>query len=464
MPSMTSRTAKSSSASSSDSDVLIPAAVAGLPIVLFVVVIADPAIDGRWENNSAHFWLVLLAAAVSVALGYAVSVAARRRYDARLFLVSLAFIAAAAFLGLHALATPSVLLGKNAGFELATPVGLVIAGAFASASGLEFGPQRSAQLMRAAVPVLAGLGVLVGIWAAVSLAGVRPLDNPIGGEELDGWQVGLAAAGVVLYAAAAVGYFRLFRRRGGRFLLVVTFAFALLAEAMVVIVWARNWHVSWWEWHLLMLGAFVAIGLSARSEWYEERFSALYLERTLAGARDVSILFADLEGFTSYAERTDPTVVAAMLNAYFGRLVPLLEQTGGEVHQLIGDEIMAVFNKNGDQPDHALRAVRAGLVLQSAAAEIATGHDRWPRFRVGINSGEAHTGVVGAARGHRKHGVVGDTVNLAARLQGKAPVGRVVLGAETVRRLPEGAVLERLPALQVKGKEAPVEAYIVYSL
>ena len=443
---------------------VIPALVAGIPLVLFVIVIADPAIDGRWENNSAHFWLVLIAAAVSVVLGYAVSVAGRRRYDARLYLVSLAFISAAAFLGLHALATPSVLLGKNAGFEVATPVGLVVAGGFAAASGLEFGPERSAEVMRAALPMLAGLGVLVGLWAIVSLAGVWPLDNPIGGEELNGWKVGLAAAGIVLYAAAALGYFRLFRRRGGRFLLVVTLAFALLAEAMVVIVWARNWHVSWWEWHLLMLGAFVAIGLSARSEWYEERFTALYLERTLAGARDVSILFADLQGFTSFAERTAPTVVAAMLNAYFERLVPLLEQTGGEVHQLIGDAIMVVFNKNGDQPDHALRAARAGLVLQSAANEVAVSHEAWPRFRVGINSGEAHTGVVGAARGHRKHGVVGDTVNLAARLQGQAPVGRVVIGVETVRRLPDGAVLERLPALHVKGKEAPVDAYILHSL
>jgi class 3 adenylate cyclase len=444
--------------------VLIPVAVAGLPIVLFVLVLADPAIDGRWENDPAHFWLVLVAAAISVALGYAVSVAARRRRDARLFLVSLAFISAAAFLGLHALATPNVLLGKNAGFELATPVGLVIAGAYAAASGLELGPQKSADVMRAASSLLAGLAVVVVAWAVVSLAEVWPLRGPLGAEEIDGWQVGLAATGVVLYAAAALGYFALFRRRGGRFLLVVTLAFVLLAEAMVVIVWARNWQVSWWEWHLLMLGAFVAIGLSARSEWYEERFSALYLERTLSGARDVSILFADLQGFTSFSERSSPGDVAAMLNAYFERLVPLLEQTGGEVHQLIGDAIMVVFNKEGNQADHALRAARAGLVLQSAGVEIAAGHDDWPRFRVGINSGEAHTGVVGAASGHRKHGVIGDTVNLAARLEAQAPVGRVVIGAETARRLPEGAVLERLPELYVKGKEAPVEAFVVHSL
>jgi adenylate cyclase len=81
-----------------------------------------------------------------------------------------------------------------------------------------------------------------------------------------------------------------------------------------------------------------------------------------------------------------------------------------------------------------------------------------------VNSGEVLAGVVGGTRGHRKHGVVGDTVNLAARLQSEAPVGRVVLGAETVRRLPPGAVVERLPEMRVKGRAEPVEAYVLRSL
>jgi class 3 adenylate cyclase len=73
-------------------------------------------------------------------------------------------------------------------------------------------------------------------------------------------------------------------------------------------------------------------------------------------------------------------------------------------------------------------------------------------------------GVVGGERGHRKHGVVGDTVNLALRLEGAAPVGEVVVGVETMRRLPPGAVVERLPELLVKGKQEPVEAYVAASL
>ncbi len=153
-----------------------------------------------------------------------------------------------------------------------------------------------------------------------------------------------------------------------------------------------------------------------------------------------------------------------MLNGYFRRLVPLLESDGGMVHQIIGDAVMVIFNQHGDEPEHALRAARTALAFQAAASEIAAGHDDWPRFRAGVNSGEVLAGVVGGESGHRKHGVVGDTVNLAARLEAAAPVGAVVVGAETAAALPPGAVLERLPALEVKGKEDPVEAYILRSL
>jgi class 3 adenylate cyclase len=153
-----------------------------------------------------------------------------------------------------------------------------------------------------------------------------------------------------------------------------------------------------------------------------------------------------------------------MLNGYFGKLVPLLERDGGVVHQIIGDAVMVIFNQHGDQPDHAARAARTALAFQSAAAEIAAGHPDWPRFRAGVNSGEVLAGLVGGASGHRKHGVVGDTVNLAARLESEAPVGGVVVGAATAAGLPPGAVLERLAPLQVKGKVEPVEAYLLRSL
>jgi adenylate cyclase len=95
---------------------------------------------------------------------------------------------------------------------------------------------------------------------------------------------------------------------------------------------------------------------------------------------------------------------------------------------------------------------------------LAERHPDWPRFRTGLNSGEVLAGLVGGPSGHRKHGVVGDTVNLAARLESVAPVGGVVVGAETAAALPPDAVLERLPLLEVKGKDEPVEAYVLHRL
>src|ERR1043165_874745 len=283
--------------------VWIPALVA--PAAVFVILLARPQADRVWENHPAHFWTVLTAAAASFAVGWAASSAGRRRRDARLFLISLACLTSAGFLGLHALATPGVLLGKNAGFELATPVGLVIASAFAAVSAVEFGPLGSARILRLAPAVLTAPAAAFLAGGVVSPAKLPPLDAPLAAEQLDGWQLTLAGVGIAFYSVAALGYLRLYRRRNARFVIAVTVAFALLAEAMVVIAWARNWHASWWEWHLLMLGSFLLIAETARNEWHEERFSALYLDQTLAGARAVSVLLADLSGFTSFSERHD---------------------------------------------------------------------------------------------------------------------------------------------------------------
>jgi class 3 adenylate cyclase len=436
-------------------------AVAVAPLLLLVLLLARPAVDGAWENHPAHFWLVLGAAAVATALGLSVSTAARRRRDARLFLISLAFIVSAAFLGLHALATPGVLLGPNAGFELATPVGLVLAAAFAAAASLELGGRHSERVLSWAPGLLLLLGAIVVAWATVSLAELPPLDDPLVDEELDGWQLILAAVGVALYGVAAFGFLRLYRKRRERFVLAFALAFVLLAESMVVIAWAVNWQLSWWEWHILMLASFVLIAFVARTEWHQERFSPLYLDETLAGSKDVSIVLADLAGFTSFSEAHGPDETAEMLNAYFGQLGPLMERVGGEVHQIVGDEIMVVFD---DDPGHAALAARAGLLLQRVAGRIAESHDDWPRFRVGVNSGEVRAGVVGGPRGHRKYGYVGDVVNVASRLESEAPVGSVLIGEETFRRLGGRAVAEPMPQLRVKGKREPVNAYRLHRL
>jgi len=307
---------------------LVWLAVVLVPVVVLVLLRWRPHVDVRWENHPAHFWIVTAAGFGAAGLGWTVFSSALRRRDSRLLLVALAFVASAGFLGLHALATPGVLVGKNAGFELATPFGLMIGGLLVAASGLELGPAASIRVVRAGRPLLAVLLALMAAWAAVSLAELPPLNDKLQGEQLDGWQSALGVVGMLGYAVGAAGYARIYGRRRARFALAVALAFALLAEAMAVIVFAVNWRVTWWEWHALMLAAFALIVAAARQEWHEERFSALYLDKTLAGAREASILFADLQGYTTYSERAGAAAVAEMLNAYFGRLVPLLEASG----------------------------------------------------------------------------------------------------------------------------------------
>ena len=205
-------------------------------------------------------------------------------------------------------------------------------------------------------------------------------------------------------------------------MLAFAFAFVLLAEAMVVIAWARNWQVSWWEWHVLMLASFLLIALVARTEWHEERFSALYLDETLAGARDVSVVLADLAGFTAFTERHAADEVAAMLNAYFGRDHPAdgaRGRRGAPDRRRRADGHLRQGRER--QRSRGPRRARGARPPACRAARSRASHDDWPRFRVGVYSGEVHAGLVGATRGHRKHGVVGDVVNLAARLQAAAP-------------------------------------------
>jgi class 3 adenylate cyclase len=440
------------------------AAAVALPLAGLALLLARPGLDAHWEHHPSHFWIVLAAALTSVVLAVVTGDAARRRADARLFLVSVAFLAAAGFLGLHALATPGIVVDSpNAGFVVATPVGLLVASLFAAASTFELDPGQSARLMRHASLVRALLFAAMGAWAAVSLAEIPPLDGPLPPERARGWLLAFAIPGIVLFAFAATGYAHLFLRRPAPLLLAVSTAYALLAEALLAIAFARNWHVSWWEWHVLMLAAFGLVAWFARREWRDERFADLYLAGTAGAVRPVSVLFADLEDFTAYSARTDPGEVSALLEAYWGVGVPAIVENGGEVGKLIGDAIMGVFNERGDQPDHAVRAVRAGLALQEATGALAREHPEWPRFRVGVNTGEAHVGVVGTAA-HREYTALGDTVNLASRLEAVARAGEVVVGAATFAGLPAGTAVEPLGGLRVKGIDAPVEAYAVVAL
>jgi hypothetical protein len=162
----------------------------------------------------------------------------------------LAFLAAAGFLGLHALATPGVLLEKgNAGFTIATPVGLVNAAALAVASSFDLSGSFGRAVIRGQNILRAALVVLLVAWGVASLASLPPLDNPLTPEEAEGPLRFVALVGVALYAIAAIRYRRLYLTTREPLPLAVLTSWILLTEAMVAVTFGRNWQLSWWEWH-----------------------------------------------------------------------------------------------------------------------------------------------------------------------------------------------------------------------
>jgi adenylate cyclase len=432
---------------------LLAAPAAGL-----VLLLAYPRLDVHWENEPPHFWLVLATGILSGALAFLTGEAAARRGDTRVLRLSVAFACASGFLGLHALATPGVLLaGKNAGFQVAAAVGLLLAAPVAAWSALEL-DEGPALIARRGL-LYGALAAIFSLWAGVSLASLPPLDQPI--EDPGPLLLGIFAVGALCYGFAAAAYLHLHLRRRRPLLLAAVAAFVLLTEAMLAIGLGRNWHATWWEWHLLMLLAFALFARAAWKEWQTERSPAeiwadLYEDTTWGREEQVSVLFADLQGFTRYAEGHGESEVTAMLDAYFEAGIPAMRPAARNV-RTIGDAVMAYFT--GERHEH--RAAAAALEFQRRVGAVALEHPDWPRFRVGLNSGRASLGITAQAR---EETVRGDVVNVAARLEGQARAGEVVLGEATCAALGDAAAVEDLGELPVKGKERPVRAYILRAL
>jgi class 3 adenylate cyclase len=151
-----------------------------------------------------------------------------------------------------------------------------------------------------------------------------------------------------------------------------------------------------------------------------------------------------------------------MLNAAFGAAVPVLLDEGGTVVQFMGDAVMAIFNAPKSQADHALRAARAALAMQRAVEGLADAGAR-PRFRVGLNTGPALVGNIGAAA-IRTYSAIGDTTNLAARLQTWAPEGSVVMSHATYALIQDHVVVRSMGSPELKGKSVAVEVYELLGL
>jgi class 3 adenylate cyclase len=441
--------------------------VVALPLIGLVSLLLRSQLDPHLENYRLHFVLFGLVGTVAFTLGYAAGEAAKRRGDARVLLLSIAFMATGGFMGLHALGTRGVLFtADHAGFKVAIPVGLLVSAVFAVGSAfVDLRPSFAPLVIRHQQFLRAGVLFAMGTWFVWTVANLPPLDGANSEAARGILLTVFAIVGTVAYAVSAARYWRIFRARPNLLPAAVIACFVLLSEALigVALTGERKWHASWWEWHGLIVTAFLIIGIAARREWREERFGDLYLASTRERHQNVSVLFSDLAGYTGFAARSTPAEAAAVLETYWRTASMLLTRRfGGVVEKFIGDGVVAVFNRGGNQPDHARRAACAALALRDAFGKLTEEHPDWPRMRVGVNSGEAVVREIGG-RGHLAYPLVGDTINMGSRLEGLAPVGGVLIGAETYEQLPDGAVVEARLGLQVKGKDEALDAYVLHA-
>jgi class 3 adenylate cyclase len=176
-----------------------------------------------------------------------------------------------------------------------------------------------------------------------------------------------------------------------------------------------------------------------------------------AETRDATVVFADIRGFTSMSESLEPATVLDVLNRYFSRITPLVDEYEGYLNKFVGDEFMVVFGAPLDQPDHAQRAIRCSLAVQEAIAAMndAGEFEAVGGLRVGIGlaSGPMVAGNLGSDK-HTEYTVIGDTVNLAARLCGKAPGGAVWVN--DVAAAAHDGPKEAQEATEMKGKSGVI--------
>jgi class 3 adenylate cyclase/tetratricopeptide (TPR) repeat protein len=172
--------------------------------------------------------------------------------------------------------------------------------------------------------------------------------------------------------------------------------------------------------------------------------------------RIVTVLFADLVGFTTLSEARDPEHVKELVDRCFERLVTDVTAFGGRVDKIIGDAIVALFGAPVAHEDDAERAVRAGLQMQQTLAAFAQEVGVGLQLRIGVNTGEV---LVGALRAGGDYTAMGDVVNVASRLQTLAQPGQVVAGPATWEATRQLVQYETLGSVQPKGRDEPVDAW-----
>jgi len=181
---------------------------------------------------------------------------------------------------------------------------------------------------------------------------------------------------------------------------------------------------------------------------------------------EVTVLMSDIRGYSGIAERTDPSLLARQLGAHRAEMNHALLAEGGTVMQFVGDAVMGVFGAPTPQSDHADRAVAAAQAMHAAQAAV---NRAWEAeglapfgLGIGLSTGRVAAALLGSEE-RLEYSVVGDTVNLAQRLQQWAEPGETVLSAATVEGLARKPPLERIAPALVKGRQTPVTAFRIHA-
>ena len=178
----------------------------------------------------------------------------------------------------------------------------------------------------------------------------------------------------------------------------------------------------------------------------------------------VTILFSDIRGYSTLAEKLSPREVADAMARHFAAMAEIVSMHEGSIDQFAGDALMAVFSTTETDLDHAERALRCALAMQTRQQALNAEADRVGLpplgMGIGVNTGQVVAGTLGGS-GRLEYTVLGDAVNVAARLQAEAAAGEVLATASTIAAVP-GVDAEPVGPRQVKGRAEPVEVFRVF--
>lgn len=184
--------------------------------------------------------------------------------------------------------------------------------------------------------------------------------------------------------------------------------------------------------------------------------------------RDISVMFVDIRGFTPMSERLQPEEVIGVLNEYLDICTKAVFHCNGTLDKFIGDGVMALFGAPIEYPNHPELAIRAALEIRKHANRLEQECIRkWGvgvKFGIGINCGPAVVGNIGSEMLRLDYTAIGDTVNLAARLESNANPGQILISEEVSRRVGHLFRLEDIGEIKVKGKEKPVRVFAVLGM